>query len=196
MVETQLCLTFNEKFMYLFNAKIENPEKLGQMLVGREYIVNALVESQLQHTKGGLTPQYLVIGPRGSGKTHILRVVYDRLSKNNTYMAEHEIAYMVEDETGIGSYFDLLQRIFEALKRWSNDTTNTQYIIDQVEYLKGLHPRDWTKTAEKILLSFLKNKTLLVLIENFDSIMRGMDKQGNVIELAKLRDFIQQYQQL
>jgi len=182
--------------MYLFNAKIENPEKLEQMLIGREHIVNMLVEAQLQHTKGVMTPQYLVIGSRGSGKTHMLRVIYDRLSKNGFYMAEHEIAYMVEDETGVGSYFDLLHRIFAALKRWSNDSSKTRFIIDQVEHLKEMHPRDWTKTAEKILLSFLRDKTLLVLIENFDSIMRGMDKQGNVIELAKLRDFIQQYKQI
>ncbi len=182
--------------MYLFNAKIENPEKLEQMLVGREQIVDLLVNAQLQHSDGGFPPQYLVIGPRGSGKTHMLRVVYDRLSKSEKYMAGHEIAYMVEDETGIGSYFDLLQRIFEALKRWSNDEAKTRFIVEQVENLKEMHSRDWTKTSENILLSFLKDKSLLVLIENFDTIMRGMDKKDEVIELAKLRDFIQQHQQV
>ncbi|MCX6238870.1 MAG: AAA family ATPase [Bacteroidia bacterium] len=182
--------------MYLFNAKIENPEKLEQMLVGREHIVNILVDAQLKHAKGGMPPQFLVVGPRGSGKTHMLRIIYERLSKNAEYMAMHEIAYMVEDETGIGSYFDLLQRVFEALKRWSNDDQKTRYIIEQVENLKEIHSNEWTKSAENILLNILKDKSLLILIENFDAIMRGMDKKYAVIELARLRDFIQQHNQL
>lgn len=182
--------------MYLFNAKIENPIKLEQRLVGREHVVNALVDTQLKHIKEGIPPQFLVVGPRGSGKTHMLRIIYERLSKNSDYMSGHEIAYMVEDETGIGSYFDLLQRVFEALKRWSNDDQKTRFIIDQVENLKEMHPRDWIKSSENILLSILKDKSLLILIENFDAIMRGIDKKFAVIELARLRDFIQQHNQL
>lgn len=182
--------------MYLFNAKIENPEKLEKMLVGRSHIVDILVSAQLSHINSGMPPQYLVIGPRGSGKTHILRIVYDRLSKNTEFMATHEIAYMVEDETGIGSYFDLLQRIFEAIKRWSNDTQKNQYIAEQVEILKDIHPNQWAKSAEQILLSILKDKSLLVLIENFDSILKGIDKKNDVAEIAKLRDFVQQHNQL
>lgn len=182
--------------MYLFNAKIENPEKLEKMLVGRAHIVDALVSAQLSHINSGMPPQYLVIGPRGSGKTHILRIVYDRLSKNIEFMATHEIAYMVEDETGIGSYFDLLQRIFEAIKRWSNDTQKNQFIAEQVEILKDIHPNQWAKSAEQILMSILKDKSLLVLIENFDSILRGIDKKNDVAEIAKLRDFVQQHNQL
>ena len=182
--------------MYLFNAKIEDPEKLEQMLVGREQIVNVLVEAQLKHSKNGLPPQFLVVGPRGSGKTHMLRVIYERLLRNGDYMAVHEIAYMVEDETGIGSYFDLLQRILEAIKRWSNDAQKTNYIIEQVDKLKDAETKEWTRSSENILLNLLKDKSLLILIENFDAIMRGMDKKYAVIELARLRDFIQQHNQL
>ena len=182
--------------MYLFNAKIENPEKLEKMLVGRKQVVDTLVDAQLEHSKGGMPPQFLVVGPRGSGKTHILRIIYDRLSRNADFMATHEIAYMVEDETGIGSYFDLLQRIFQALKRWSNDEQKKRFIVDQVEKLKDVHPNTWAKTAESILLNILKDKSLLVLIENFDAILKGIDKKAEVVELAKLRDFIQQHNQL
>jgi len=182
--------------MYLFNAKIEDPEKLEKMLVGRAPIVNTLVAAQIQHSKGGIPPQFLVVGPRGSGKTHMLRIIYDRLSRNTEFMDVHEIAYMVEDETGIASYFDLLQRIFEALKRWSNDEQKKRFIVEQVENLKEIHPKDWSKSAEDILLRFLDGKSLLILIENFDSILKGIDRKNAVQELAKLRDFIQQYNQL
>jgi len=182
--------------MYLFNAKIEDPEKLEKMLVGRAPIVNTLVDAQFQHSKGGIPPQFLVVGPRGSGKTHMLRIIYDRLSRNAEFMAVHEIAYMVEDETGIASYFDLLQRIFEALKRWSNNEQKKRFIVEQVENLKEIHPKDWSKSAEDILLRFLDGKSLLILIENFDSILKGIDRKNAVQELAKLRDFIQQHNQL
>ncbi len=182
--------------MYLFNAKIEDPEKLEQMLVGREQIVNVLVEAQLKHSKNGLPPQFLVVGPRGSGKTHMLRVIYERLLRNGDYIAMHDIAYMVEDETGIGSYFDLLQRILEAIKRWSNDAQKTNYIIEQIDKLKDTQPKEWTRSTENILISLLNNKSLLILIENFDAIMRGMDKKYAVMELSRLRDFIQQHNQL
>ncbi|MCX6233845.1 MAG: tetratricopeptide repeat protein [Bacteroidetes bacterium] len=182
--------------MYLFNAKIENPAKLEKMLTGRKHIVDMLVEAQLQQTKGGMPSQHLIIGPRGSGKTHILRLVYERLSKNDKYMRKHEIAYMVEEETGIGSYFDLLQRIFEALKRWSDDPVKTEFLINEVEQLKEIPPREWTNSAEKILRRFLDKKILLILIENFDTVMRGMDWKNKVIEISRLRDFIQQFNQV
>ena len=182
--------------MYLFNARIEDPKKLQQLLVGREHIVNLLVDAQLNQSKTGLPPQFLVVGSRGSGKTHMLRVIYERLLRNGDYMTMHEIAYMVEDETGIGSYFDLLQRILEAIKRWSNDAKKTNYIIEQFDKLKDTEPKEWTRSAEKMLLNLLKDKSLLILIENFDAIMRGMDKKYAVLELARLRDFIQQHNQL
>ena len=107
--------------MLIFNSKIEKPKYLEDLLVGRKDVVNALEKSIITSAKSGHNIEHLLIGNRGCGKTHLLRVLYNRIIINEIVSDKMHIAYMAEEEIGIDSFFSLLVRIIEAIIRWSDN---------------------------------------------------------------------------
>ncbi|MCD4665745.1 MAG: ATP-binding protein, partial [Bacteroidales bacterium] len=175
--------------MYIFNSKIEDAGKLEKSLVGRNQIVDQLEEMVLETANNGTLFQNLIIGPRGSGKTHILIVLYNRINGNKKIREKIEIAYMAEDEVGIGTFFDFLIRIFAAFARWNEDENKIEWLQQKIEELKLVNDSEREEKAKRILLKYLDGKDLIILIENLNTIFEGLKKTGQ----SKLRDFIQQY---
>ncbi len=175
--------------MYIFNSKIENSSKLENLLTGRKHIVDNLEKMALQTAKKGTLFQNLLIGNRGSGKTHMLKVLYNRLNEKEVVKKNLVIAYMAEDEVGIDSYLDFMVRIFAAFKRWHEDPEKLTWLEKQIDELKQTRPHDRDYRATQILRGYLDGKDLLILIENLDLVFKGLRKAGQ----GKLRDFVQQY---
>jgi Tfp pilus assembly protein PilF/DNA-binding MarR family transcriptional regulator len=177
--------------MYIFNAKIETPDHLEELLIGRKGIVDSIEKSIQQALLHGQNVNHLLIGTRGSGKTHMMQVLYNRFSKDKIVAEKAEIAYMAEEEIGIDSFLSLLIRIFEAFIRW-NRGENENEIIDwktKIDILKNLKAHEREDQAKNYLLDFLKNKKLILLIENINDLFSSMKKTGQ----SRLRDFLQQY---
>lgn len=178
--------------MLIFSPKIESPQHLEELLVGRKDIVNSIEKSVIQATLHDQNIQHLLIGNRGCGKTHLIRVLYNRLSINPDVTRKTIIAYMAEEEIGIDSFFSFLIRIIEALIRWSDSTQEIADWRDKINTLKEIQPQDREETAKNFLISYLGEKKLLILAENIDEIFEGMKKTGQ----SKLRDFIQLYDKI
>lgn len=173
---------------YIFNSKIENPERLERMLVARRPLVDLLEKRAKALIDKGTLSQTLLIGPRGSGKTHMLKVFFNRVWDNPKREEKIVVAYMVEDEYGIDTFLDLLIRIFNAFMRWyEND--ETKQLAEEIEKLKYTNPDQRESYAIDILNRYLAGRDLLIIIENLNDIFQGLGKQGQ----AKLRDYIQQY---
>ena len=60
--------------LHSFLAAESAPELLENTLVGREDLAAKLEESVIESATSGNKLQRLIIGPRGSGKTHVLKV--------------------------------------------------------------------------------------------------------------------------
>ncbi len=177
------------KGMLIFNSKIEKPERLEELLVGRKQIVDSLEKSIINGTLNNQNVQHLLIGARGCGKTHILKVLFNRLSENKAFMDKTIIAYMAEEEIGIDSFLSFLIRIMEAIVRWGNNLEQKKDWHLKMNVLKELKPQEREEKTIEFLLSYVKKKKLLVLVENINEIFEGMKKNGQ----ARFRDFIQQY---
>ena len=65
-------------YLQTFNPGESKPELLEHTLVGRKDLVDRLEELVIESSKGGNKFQRLIIGPRGSGKTHNLLPAFDR----------------------------------------------------------------------------------------------------------------------
>ena len=172
-----------------FNPRETKAEVLEKTLVGRRDLVDGLEELVLESIQGGNKIQRLIIGPRGSGKTHVQKVLHDRIFNNDGLKDKLEIAYLCEDEYGVATFLDWIIRILKSFIRWYPEKAN--YLKDEIEKLKKA-PIDNEKIATQILLNHIKGKTILIIVENIGNIFdkkKGFGKKGQ----EKFRDLIQQY---
>lgn len=174
-------------YLQTFNPAVSKPELLEKTLIGRKSLVDLLEQLVIESAATGNKHQRLIIGPRGSGKTHIFKVLYNRISTNSEVKNKLTIAYLCEDEYGIANFLDFILRLFKAFLKWDPDTS--RYLIDEIENLKNTPLQDQEKLAVHILLNHIKETTLLIIVENIADIFKGMTETGQ----GKLRDLIQQY---
>ena len=112
-------------YLQTFNPVESKPELLEHTLVGRKDLVDLLEELVVESAKSGNKHQRLVIGPRGSGKTHLLKVLHNRLKGREDLSNKLKIAYLCEDEYGVATYLDWLIRIFRSFIRWDSKKRGT-----------------------------------------------------------------------
>jgi len=174
-----------------FGAKSVKPEILEQTLTGRKDTVNEIEKNCINKTQNSSTWQSLIISPRGSGKTHIIKVLYHRLKNNKKISDKSVIAYMSEDEVGISDFTDLMVSILRAFARYSeigSETLETQ--ISEASLIKDSQKREIF--VKNILIGFANKKIIILLIENFDKILKSLGSHGQ----GSLRDFVHQYNNL
>src|SRR5712692_7143558 len=103
------------KFLSHFTPSTMTSEALEATFVQREGLARRIVELVRDSVLTQSKHHTLIIGPRGIGKTHLISIVYHRISKMEDLRKHLFIAWMREEEWGITSFLDLLMRIFRAL---------------------------------------------------------------------------------
>lgn len=179
MVETQQGIST----FLSFGAKSVKPEILEELLIGRQDDINYLTKCVGEIADDGINHQIIVVGQRGMGKTHLLRVLYQR---SQSFLKDKKlmIAYFSEEEYGISGYLDFLIRVLNAFIRWNDD--DREELNKQMDILRETHPNRQIDTAENIITNYIGDKPLLILAENFDDIMQALGKDGQ----GKLRSFL------
>lgn len=157
-----------------FNPSSMPPELLEQTFVQRHDLARRLVQLFIEGADGQSKHHVLLIGPRGIGKSHLVALIYHRLMKVDALRSKLEIAWLAEDEWGVTSFADLLLKVLQALGTESKDLFSV--INANVE-----------KLAEQMLRERLSGKTLLLIIENLDTVLRNLGDSGQ----RKLRALIQ-----
>ncbi|HWW02670.1 MAG TPA: tetratricopeptide repeat protein [Candidatus Acidoferrum sp.] len=163
------------KFISRFSPNRTDPEDLERINVQRQDLlarsVSVLRESALTQNKHHL----LFVGPRGSGKTHLLALIFYRLWQEQKEEQELDerlrIAWLNEDETST-SFLDLLLRIYRAL----SDRYPAEFPAGDMEQLSGRDPVEALDLLGKALLSRIGRRTVLVLVENLDTLFRQLDE--------------------
>ncbi|MEY4540773.1 MAG: hypothetical protein RLZZ306_2530, partial [Bacteroidota bacterium] len=184
MVENQQGVTPQGLSTFLsFGAKSVQPEILEELLIGRQQNVDFLAKCVNDIAYEGLNHQLMVVGRRGMGKTHILRVLYHRLQPA---LQENKIvvAYFAEEEYGISGYLDFLIRILNAFLRWND--ADVEKLNSEMDILRETHPNRQIEVAERIITEYVGDRPLLILAENFDNVLETLGKDGQ----GKLRSFL------
>lgn len=177
------------KTLLTFSPRWTNEKLLERTLAGRRELVDRLEQLARDGAGGPNKHQQLIIGVRGSGKTHVLKVLHNRLWKDEGIKKRLLIVYLLEDELGIASFLDFLVRLVRAIIEWYPEKTelaaglNTLYDVPAASQLSS---------ARDLLLSAVGTKDILILMENlgvtFDK-TRGFGRKGQ----EALRDMVQQH---
>ena len=172
-----------------FSPRWADPDLLEKTLVGGKALADKLEQLAIDGAGGANKYQRLIIGPRGSGKTHLLKVLHTRLWRNTALRDRLLIIYLLEDELGIASFRDFLVRLLRAILAWYPEKTEIARGLDE---LYDLSPSGQQRRALELLLEAAGTRDLLIIMENlgvtFDS-KQGFGRKGQ----QALRDLVQQH---
>ena len=170
-----------------FTPSMMAPETLEAIFVNREPILKRLVDSVVGSALTLSKQHHLLVGPRGIGKTHLISLIHHRLSLNARLPDRALVAWMREEEWGVTNFFELVLRILRTLNN-SYPELNIEALVDPVYELNKAQAE---QRANEILLSLLKSKTLIILLENIDDLFLQLGDIGQ----KQLRGFIQNHPQ-
>jgi hypothetical protein len=88
------------------------------------------------------------------------------------------IGWLREEEWGIGSWLDLVVRIFRSIGEEYPDTKVSLIAINNITTLQSHSPIEAEVLAEKLLAELVGEKTLFLIIENLDNVFDGLGTNG------------------
>jgi tetratricopeptide (TPR) repeat protein/energy-coupling factor transporter ATP-binding protein EcfA2 len=163
----------------LYRSGITTPEQLRHVTVGRDQLL-ADMREKLHGSMDKKSKQHsLFIGPRGSGKTHLLSLVAQEIHDDSKLAKRYVVARFPEESLRLLSYVDLLLGVCEILKDTlphEQATVWSRHYEKLVEEPNGDTIRD---TLEAEIKRSIRDagKTLLIMLENFDEILTKQMKQ-------------------
>ncbi|NOY71631.1 MAG: AAA family ATPase [Gammaproteobacteria bacterium] len=170
-------------FLSLFTPSRSRPEDLEVIFVQRHGILADAVERVKESATTGNKHHLLFVGPRGTGKTHLVTLLVHRLDKDVSLDNKLRIAWLNEDETST-TLLEFLQRIYLALNKRHED----EFDKKSFDAIFDFQPEEAKRYIIQLLLEKLQEYTLLVIVENIDTLFEELGKSGQ----QDLRAFIQE----
>jgi len=149
-----------------FSPNWSDPDTLEAITVAREDLISAAVDAVRDSSLTKNKHHLLFVGPRGSGKTHLITLIHHRVTAMSEVMENLRIAWLNEDETS-DTLLSLLLRVHRALAKEYPE----QFPAESIEPIYDLtNPDEAGEAIAELLLKQLANHTLLILVENLDAV--------------------------
>jgi pentatricopeptide repeat protein len=169
------------RFLSHFSPSLMPPDALEAIFVQREELLCEVLE---RIRKSALTQEKqntLLVGPRGIGKTHFTSLVYYKLQQMNDLQDHSLIAWLREEEWGIASFRDFLFRILRTLLPGDDHRLASIY---------SLPLKEAENAASRLVRELAHEKTLVLLIENFDELIQKIGISGEIQFFLFLRETV------
>jgi len=140
-------------------------ELLEKTFVQRERLAERLTQLFVESALTDSKHHVLLVGPRGIGKSHLVSLIYHRLLDRTEVKDRLAIAYLREDQWGVTSFLDLLLRI---LREFKIPTRQLQGLT-----VEAAEERAWSALRESV-----QGRTLLVILENLETVLSSMGEEG------------------
>ncbi len=172
-----------DPFISRFSPNRTDPEKLEQIHVERDDLLEDAVARVRASILGKKRKHLLFVGQRGSGKTHLLSLLVHRLRADGEAIDKVRIAWLNEDETSL-SYTELLARVYRALVAAYPE----EFTEDALAKAFELGVDGGRQYLEDLLAEQVGERRLLVLLENFDALLDALGEEGQRQWRAFLQD--------
>ncbi len=157
-----------------FTPSVMDPAVLESLLVGRERLAGRILQIVRDAVSGHGRRHMLLIGPHGSGKTHLISLIHHRVLADGAMRGCLAAAWLREDEWGVTSFLDVLLRTLRALPAEQPDAA----LAERVEELYRMPAAAAEKAAGSLLAEVAGERTLLVMVENLDEVFKGLGPEG------------------
>lgn len=169
-----------DSYISYFTPSEMTAETLEFIFVKREKLAARLVALTRESVLTKAKYQNLLIGPRGMGKSHIVALVYHRVKAITELDGKIAIAWLAEEEWGVGSLADFYMVILEALEReYGGLRTRIDAIFDLPDAKRAT-------VAGDLIRTFVGDRTLFLLVENLEEVFKGLSAE----ELWSFRSFL------
>ncbi|WP_052517492.1 AAA family ATPase [Archangium violaceum] len=166
-------------------------QALEQLFVGRDALMKDILKRITASATRKEKHYILLVGARGMGKTHFVSLAAHKLKNDEAYAAARarlKIAYLNEEEWGVASFLDLLVRILRALYA-QEGTPGLSASLDRIYEAFKQSPEAALRTAESLLIDYIRGSTLLLICENLSDLFEGLGDEGQ----KRWRSFIQEH---
>jgi tetratricopeptide (TPR) repeat protein len=171
-------------FVSRFSPNRTDPEVLEAIFVQRHKLAEVWLERLRDSVLTDVKHHLLAVGPRGCGKSHLVALLVHRLRKDPTVAERVRLAWLPEDET-TPSFWKFLLRILRALNAEYGD----EFPPPPRDQLDNAPDDRRSAVLTDYLLKKLDGRTLLVVVENLDEVMRGLKTEGQ----RRWRAFLQEH---
>jgi tetratricopeptide (TPR) repeat protein len=171
--------------IYKYNPSLADPRELEATFVGRECLLDELLDKLRKQSAAKSNQHLMIVGPRGIGKTNTLLLIQNRIRNDEALSKTYLPLTFSEEEYSIISLRDFFVKIFELLQE-SDPSTNS---IDPAS-VREAPDEEAVERSIALLKEYSagKNQKLLLFIDNFDLIFSEQIKQER--QARRLRDVI------
>ncbi|MCI2429746.1 tetratricopeptide repeat protein, partial [Candidatus Acetothermia bacterium] len=170
--------------LFKFTPALEPPENLQKFLVEREPLVKRLLQAIDEASRRKSAQHFLLIGPRGIGKTHLLLLLYhtvkgtlswDETSPN--LLQSWEPVLLSEEQYAVSSLVELLIEILARLKEQASSERLTR-LLAHLQRIKMP-----SETEREMILEYLlqrrseRGKRILLLLDNLQMILGNFPEE-------------------
>jgi tetratricopeptide (TPR) repeat protein len=152
------------------------PEELEATFIGRQPLLDRLLEAVREQSQAESIQHYILLGPRGIGKTTLLLLLRRRLKRDPDLAARWLCVHYREEEYYVYTLRDLLALALESLHA-DEGVAEAKAVLDEAQ----AEPDD--EKSQAILLSGLRRiseargQRFLLLVDNLDQFLRGLPKR-------------------
>lgn len=184
-----------------YNPREASPEVLEAMLVGRQAVVEEILADLARQAGSATRQHWLIRGPRGIGKTHLIGIVYHR-AKSTPLSRTYLPIWLGESEAySVYSAAVLLLQVAHQLVvelRQSGDPGHAA-VRSRIGELE--HAGDDPVLFEEIVQLLRdearsRGRILLVLMENLDAALAGLPGKRGTGQVQRLRSLLSEDKEL
>jgi DNA-binding MarR family transcriptional regulator len=149
------------------------PELLEAISVGRERMVQNLLEKIADSASSGATHHVLLYGPRGIGKSHLISLLHHRLVSDDRMYKSVHIAWLYEAQF-VHSLVQLLVRIYRSLcERYPSE-----YAAEWLDELLDQPSEDVESVLTRRLVARFETRKLVILVEDLNLLLENLGADG------------------
>ncbi|MCK5055169.1 MAG: hypothetical protein KAT34_00820, partial [Candidatus Aminicenantes bacterium] len=168
----------------VFRPQRTPPEQLEKTFVGRDPFIKEILGKLEKWQPGNSRQHYLIIGPRGIGKTNLLRLIEYRIEMNPNLKNKWQPLSLSEDAYGITSVANLLIQALGILAEKTGDN-EVEGIYAAVRY-----DSDDKRVVDLSLDGFRQffqkhNRGVLLMVENVNRVFENQFKYKEELHLLR-----------